>query len=95
MAASVPTADEHPEIASWRKQMRTTGKSFVVLAVAISVVAVSSQVNAQSGGRNAAIQRCMAKAHAQYPRTDRASGGSGRERTAVYTACMYAAGYRP
>jgi hypothetical protein len=75
--------------------MRTTGKSFVVLAVGISVVVFSSQVNAQSARRTAAIERCMAKAHAQYPRIDRASGGSGRNRTAVYTACMRAAGYPP
>jgi len=73
--------------------MRTAGKGFVVLAV--FVVAFASQVNAKSGGRTAAIERCMARAHAQYPRIDRASGGSGRSRTAVYTACMHAAGYPP
>jgi hypothetical protein len=75
--------------------MRATGKSFVVLAVGISVVAFSSQVNAQRAGRTAAVQRCMAQAQAQYPRTNRASGGSGRDRTAAYTACMHAAGYPP
>jgi hypothetical protein len=75
--------------------MRTAGKGFVVLAVGILVVAFASQVNAKSGGRTAAIERCMARAHAQYPRIDRASGGSGRSRTAVYTTCMHAAGYPP
>jgi len=75
--------------------MRTAGKTFVAVAVGILVVALTSPVNAQSAGRTAAIERCMARAHAQYPRTNRASGGSGRARTAIYTACMQAAGYRP
>lgn len=73
--------------------MRTAGKIFGATAVGIVLVALTLPVNAQNSGRYAAIERCMAKAHAQYPRTSRASGGSSRARTAIYTACMQAAGY--
>lgn len=75
--------------------MTTAGKTLVAATVAILMVAVTSQVQAQNSGRTAAIERCMAKAHAQYPRSNRAAGGSGRARTAAYAACMQAAGYRP
>ena len=75
--------------------MKTARKALGAAAVGIVLVAFTLPVNAQNSGRTAAIERCMAKAHAQYPRTQRAAGGSSRARTAIYTACMQAAGFPP
>jgi len=63
------------------------------MLVGLSVASFASQANAQSARRQAAIERCIAQAQAQFPFTGDQS--YGRNRTAAYKACMVAAGQRP
>jgi len=61
--------------------------------VGVSIALFASQADAQSARRQAAIERCIAQAQAQFPFTGDQS--YGRNRTAAYKACMRAAGQRP
>ena len=63
------------------------------ILVGLLVATLASKSDAQSARRTAAIERCMARAQAQWPYTG--TEGNGRNRTASYKACMFAAGQRP
>ena len=72
--------------------MGGANKWFVALA-ALAVVAVSSQTVAQdSAARDAAIARCVKEAQTAYPLD---GDDQGRNCTALYKACMTAAGFNP
>ena len=73
--------------------MGGANKWFVALAAALAVAAVSSQTVAQdSAARDAAIARCIKQAQTAYHST---AMTKGRNRTALYKACMTAAGFNP
>ena len=68
-------------------------RTFLALLVGLSVTAFASQALAQDNAkRDAAISKCVAEAHKQFPgeSQDTQSG-----RTAAYKACMTKAGQRP
>ena len=75
----------------------TTSKLPLVLLAGFSVMAFASQASAQLSAqagpqREAAIERCIAQAHQQWP------GGGDQahvQRVAAYKACMVAAGQAP
>jgi len=83
----------------WRKQtMRMTGKfSLGLLGACVAVMLASPQTAAQTaqqgGARDAAIRRCIAEAHRQFP----GEGGQSQDmqRADVYKACMVNAGFQP
>jgi hypothetical protein len=73
--------------------MGGANKWFVALSAALAVAAVSSQTLAQdSAARDAAIARCIKEAQTAYPLD---GDDQGRNRTALYKACMTAAGFNP
>ena len=81
--------------------MRIAHRRFVLLASAFCVAAVSFEPPAAQaaakkagGGRDAAIEQCMAKTDAEQPRGIPGSGAPER-RTAIYKDCMKQAGFRP
>jgi hypothetical protein len=61
------------------------------VAVMLASPRAVTQTTQQGEGRDAAIRRCIADAHRQYP------GGESQDmqRADVYKACMVAAGYQP
>jgi hypothetical protein len=75
--------------------MKHFRQGFIALMATLSVVAMTSGASAQStAAREATIHKCMLEAVKQYPR------GGGDEtndaaRTALYKACMAAAGLAP
>ena len=79
----------------------TIVRSYLAAAVTgLSVVAFAPPVLAQSQGevspeRAAAIQKCIAEAHAVVPEQGTPSGQAMSIRTSVYRACMQKAGQRP
>jgi hypothetical protein len=73
--------------------MSTANKLSIALLAGLSVAAFASDVLAQdSPQRDAAISKCTAAAHRQYPSD---SGDNQEGRTAVYKACMTREGQRP
>src|SRR5262245_56398143 len=92
----LPARFGQPEL---RKQaMSMTGKfSLGLLGACLAVMLASPQAatqTAQQGeARDAAIRRCIAEAHRQYP----GEGGQSQDmqRADVYKACMANAGFQP
>ena len=73
--------------------MVTANKFITALATGVAVVAIGSLASAAiSPERYAAIERCTKKALAQYPDT---TNSNQNQRSAVYEACMAAAGQAP
>jgi len=71
----------------------STGKLMLALLAGFSVAASASPASAQGGPqRDAAIEKCIAQAHQQWPGGDQEAH---RQRVAVYKACMTAAGLAP
>ena len=66
--------------------------SILALLVGLSAITFAQQAVAQDAARDAAISRCVAEAHKQFPgeSQDTQSG-----RTAAYKACMTKAGFAP
>ena len=64
------------------------------VAVMLASPQAATQTAQQGEARDAAIRRCIAEAHRQYPEP---SGGQSQDmqRADVYKACMVAAGYQP
>ena len=68
-------------------------KLLALLLTALSVTAFASQALAQdSAQRDAAIGKCIAEAHKQFPGQ---SMDTQSDRTAAYKACMTREGQRP
>jgi hypothetical protein len=73
--------------------MRAVNTTIGAIFVALSVAAFASQASAQlTPQREAAIERCIAQAHQQWPGGDQEAH---RQRVASYKACMTAAGQNP
>jgi hypothetical protein len=72
--------------------MRISVMLSIALAAGLSVGVWTSQASA-AARRDAAISRCIAKAHKRYPQ--RPNYDYGKTRTFVYEACMFAAGFSP
>jgi len=71
----------------------TTSKLVLALLAGFSVAAFASQASAQGNQqRDAAIEKCIAQAHQQWPGNDQEAH---RQRVAVYKSCMTAAGLAP
>jgi hypothetical protein len=62
--------------------------------IGISIASAVSGADAQGARRYAVMEKCMARAQAQWPGTG-GSDANQRNRTAAYKACMFAAGQRP
>ena len=71
--------------------MKLTNMLSIALIAGLSVATWASQASA--AGRDAAITRCIAKAHREYPQKD--NRYYGKTRTFVYSDCMRAAGFPP
>jgi hypothetical protein len=71
--------------------MKITNMLSIALMAGLSVATWTSQASA--AGRDAAITKCIAKAHKEYPQND--NRYYGKTRTFVYSACMRAAGFPP
>lgn len=70
----------------------TASKLTLVLA-GLCVAAFATQASAQNTAqRDAAIEKCIAQAHQQWPGGDQEAH---RQRVATYKACMVAAGQAP
>ena len=68
-------------------------RTFLALLVGLSVTAFASQALAQdSPQRDAAIGKCVAEAHKQFPGD---SMSTQSDRIAAYKACMTGEGQRP
>ena len=68
-------------------------KTFLALLVGLSVTVFAAQAFAQdTAQRDAAIAKCVAEAHKQFPGE---SQDTQSDRTAAYKACMTKAGQRP
>jgi len=73
--------------------MRTIDTTIAAIFAALLVAAVASPASAQvTPQREAAIERCIAQAHQQWPGGDEEAH---RQRVAAYKACMTAAGQNP
>ena len=73
--------------------MGGANKLLIASLAALSVAAFSSQAAAQdSAARDAAIARCIKQAQTAYPDD---GDDQGRNRTALYKACMTNAGFNP
>ena len=73
--------------------MRCASKLSLALLVGLSVAASTSVASAQNmSRRDAAITKCIQRAHARYPRY---YAGVGTDRTYVYKGCMTNMGLRP
>jgi hypothetical protein len=69
-------------------------RTFLALLVGLSVTGFAPQALAQdSPQRDAAIRKCIAQAHKEFP-GDYSSALEG-DRTAAYKACMTKEGQRP
>jgi hypothetical protein len=66
----------------------------VFVAVMLASPQAATQTAQQGEARDAAIRRCIAEAHRQYPEP---GGGQSQDmqRADAYKACMVAAGYQP
>jgi len=82
--------------------MRTTRTRSALLVTALSVAALALQTataeeaakkSRQPSKRDAMIEQCIAKAHAEAPIV--VPGASGMRRTEIYKDCMVRAGMRP
>jgi hypothetical protein len=77
----------------WRRTMKRSNRHFIALALGLSGTAFASQVSAQdSAARDAAIAKCVKQPQTAYPLD---GDDQGRNRTALYKACMTAAGFNP
>ena len=65
---------------------------FLALLIGISIASFASQVFAQDAQRDAAIAKCIAEAHKQFPQESLQLQG---DRIAAYKACMTREGQRP
>jgi hypothetical protein len=82
-----------------RKQVMSLTRNFslgllgVFVAVTLASPQAATQTAQQGEARDAAIRRCIAEAHRQYP----GEGGQSQDmqRADVYKACMVTAGYQP
>lgn len=73
--------------------MNRANRLLIALALGLSATAFASQVSAQdSAARDAAIAKCVKEAQTAYPLD---GDDQGRNRTALYKACMTAAGFNP
>jgi len=73
--------------------MRIINTTIAAIFAALLVAAVASPASAQlTPQREAAIERCIAQAHQQWPGGDQEAH---RQRVASYKACMTAAGQNP
>jgi len=73
--------------------MRTINTTIAAIFAALLVAAVAAPASAQSTPqRDAAIEKCIAQAHQQWPGGDQEAH---RQRVAVYKACMTSAGQNP
>jgi hypothetical protein len=67
--------------------------TLVALVIGLSAAAFASQALAQDAARDAAIHKCVNQAQKEWPNAG--DDTTMRNRTAVYLACMSAAGQRP
>jgi hypothetical protein len=72
----------------------------VATVVSIGMVMVASQSwaaksRASSGGRDAAVQKCIAQVQAQFGGPRNSPDEDARARVNLYKSCMTEAGYRP
>jgi hypothetical protein len=79
------------------KQKEGTMRSILLCAlgsafIATAIMTPDAAVAQDSAARDAAIGRCIRQAHTQYPDDN---DDAGRNRTAVYKACMASAGFNP
>ena len=73
--------------------MNRANRLLIALALGLSATAFASQVWAQdSAAMDAAIAKCVKEAQTAYPLD---GDDQGRNRTALYKACMTAAGFNP
>jgi len=72
----------------------TSGRKWLIASsAALAVAAFSSPAAAQdSAARDAAIAKCVKEAQTAYPDD---GDDQGRNRTALYKACMTSAGFNP
>jgi hypothetical protein len=74
--------------------MRTTRITIIALAGALSVLWTFQALGARRGsfaiGRDAAVSRCLAQAHSQYPGK---YWDWGQARGFAYRACIFDAGF--
>jgi hypothetical protein len=68
-------------------------RTFLALLVGLSVTAFAPQALAQDAQRDAAIRKCIAQAHKEFP-GDYSQALEG-DRAAAYAACMTKEGQRP
>jgi hypothetical protein len=72
---------------------------FVATVASVCVVMVASQSWAKSrsssGGRDAAVQKCIAQVQAQFGGPRNSPDEDARARANLYKSCMTTAGYRP
>ena len=68
-------------------------RTFLALLVGLSVTAFAPQALAQDAKRDAAIRKCIAQAHKEFP-GDYSQALEG-DRTAAYRACMAKEGLQP
>jgi len=81
--------------------MLSTRTRSALLVTALSVAALALQAgtadaakkSGQPSKRNAMIEQCIAKAHAEAPVV--VADASGNRRTEIYKSCMTQAGMRP
>jgi hypothetical protein len=93
----LPAQFGQPEL---RKQAMSMTRNFCLgllgafLAVMVAITPAATQTVAQQdAGRDAAIRKCIAEAHRQYP--GEGGGSQDMQRADVYKACMVAAGFQP
>ena len=73
--------------------MRAINTTIAATIAVLCVVAFASHAAAQATAqRDAAIEKCIAQAHQQFPGNDQVSQSN---RVAAYRACMAAAGQAP
>ena len=73
-----------------------SGSRVCFVIASICMVMVTSQGWAAKGGRDAAIQKCIAQVQAQFGGPANSPDTGNREaRVALYKSCMTSAGYRP
>jgi len=73
-------------------------RAYIVATVAaICMVMVTSQGWAAkaSGGRDAAVAKCIAQVQAQFGGPASGPDSNQQQRVALYKSCMTSAGYRP
>jgi hypothetical protein len=87
----------HQRLGNGRFEMRIT-RAYRVLLIAMgtgaAIVLAVGMADAAKGGRDAAMEKCIAQAQSEAP-GDTVGSGIQTRRTAIYKSCMTQAGHRP